>query len=92
MNEALYGDRRGTTQAGPRRSRFCANAQQPTNWLVSNKTGGTPLHVGLPADSRVGDKTSQSERPTTSACFGIRPDDQHLVLLMAFDWYKSQSF
>ena len=30
--------------------------EQPTNWLVGNKTGRTRLHVGLPPDWRVGDR------------------------------------
>jgi beta-lactamase class A len=53
-------------------------------WLMANKTGGTRLRAGLPADWRIGDKTGSGDRGTANDVGVIWPPTRAPLIVAAY--------
>jgi beta-lactamase class A len=94
LNEALPGDERDTTSPAAMLSNLSTLAfgnvlsvrsrERLTGWLLANKTGGTRLRAGLPADWRVGDKTGSGERGTTNDVGVVWPPNRAPLLVSIY--------
>ncbi|MGI8560399.1 MAG: class A beta-lactamase [Luteimonas sp.] len=94
LNEATSGDPRDTTtpaaMLGNMRTLLLGDALSPASrtqlgdWMVATSTGRERLRAGLPADWRVGDKTSTSSNGVTNDIAIAWPPGRGPLLVAAY--------
>ena len=93
LNEAVPGDPRDTTSPAAMLADLHALALGPAlsaaagerlrGWLRANKTGGTRLRAGVPADWQVGDRTGTGRHGTSNVVGVLWPPGGRAPLVVA---------